>query len=72
MLIALLQRTKAYFVAGRCRVHPSQVSRWASGERAPGPRARELLERGSGYGIPAAAWDRERPAPKRPRSAWLG
>lgn len=57
MLLAVLCVTSAREVAARCRVHESVVSRWASGQIRPGPAAREMLERWSGYRIPAAAWE---------------
>lgn len=54
LLLAVLQRTRGIYVAARCRVHPSRVSRWVSGEDVPSPKARELLF--ANYGIPVDAW----------------
>lgn len=58
MLVRVLQRTNAEFVADRCGVHKSQVSRWASGETAPLPEHRKILE--DNYGIPADRWTKSR------------
>jgi transcriptional regulator with XRE-family HTH domain len=60
-LLSIGQRTTAREVAARCRVSPSRVSEWLSGRCRPSERAREALERTSGYGIPASSWD----APRR-------
>lgn len=61
-LIALLQQTRAQFVAARCGVHKSQVSRWAAGEQAPSDNAKKSLS--VNYGIPVDAWA-DRPASAR-------
>jgi transcriptional regulator with XRE-family HTH domain len=42
-LLAVLQRTSAVYVAARCGVTPSRVSRWASGQGRPSPKARARL-----------------------------
>jgi transcriptional regulator with XRE-family HTH domain len=53
-LLALLQRTQGRYVAGRCRVSRTTVSRWASGSQRPSAAARAALERN--YEIPASSW----------------
>ena len=54
-LLSVLQKTRVIYVAARCRVSPSTVSRWASGERIPSTCHREVLA--SVYGIRASEWD---------------
>lgn len=54
LLLALLQITTAREVAARCRVTPSCVSKWVSGEKTPGPRARVKIA--DLYGIAPEAW----------------
>lgn len=56
LLVAILQRTKAHFVAARCRVTSPAVSQWVTGWRKPGVWARRALD--ISYGIPADSWDR--------------
>lgn len=51
-LLAVLQRTTAVYVAARCGVSPSRVSRWASGQGRPSARARARLR--DNYRIPDA------------------
>lgn len=51
-LLAVLQRTTAAFVAARCGVTPSRISRWASGDGRPSAKARARLLHI--YGIPDA------------------
>lgn len=53
-LVHVLQFTTAREVARRCRVHPSQVTRWASGETRPSAAAREALDRV--YGVASGSW----------------
>jgi transcriptional regulator with XRE-family HTH domain len=57
-LLAVLQRTSARFVAGRCNVDPSVVSRWASGDSTPSQTMRNRLA--EVYGIAPASWDAPR------------
>lgn len=49
-LLAVLQRTTTIYVAARCGVTPSRVTRWASGDGRPSARARARLR--DNYGIP--------------------
>lgn len=56
LLLRVLQRSTADAVAGRCRVDPSRLSRWALGQDRPCARARALLEHV--YAIPASACGR--------------
>jgi ribosome-binding protein aMBF1 (putative translation factor) len=53
-LLNVLQRTVGVEVAARCRVSPSCVSEWASGQARPSKRAQRALERI--YGIAESAW----------------
>lgn len=55
-LLALLQRMSAREVAARCQVAPSTVSRWASGEMTPCPRARSLLSEHCGIEWTVDEW----------------
>lgn len=55
MLLEVLQRTRARFVAATCRVSAAAVSQWASGATTPSQRARVVLE--ERYRIPRAAWN---------------
>jgi len=57
-LIAVLGRTKGVYVAARCNVHKSRVTRWASGESKPAPASRKVLD--SSYGIKPHEWDNNR------------
>lgn len=62
MLIRVLQRTNAEFVAARCGVHKSQVSRWVAGETEPLPEHKVALMRS--YGIPLESWPNRSSSPK--------
>jgi len=53
-LLQVLQVTTAREVALRCGVHPSRVTRWASGESLPGEKPVGVLE--TVYGIPGRLW----------------
>lgn len=53
-LLAILQRTLAIYVAARCRVTKSAVSKWASGRTQPAPEKKIALF--VNYKIPTAAW----------------
>jgi transcriptional regulator with XRE-family HTH domain len=54
-LLRILERTRAYHVAARCRISEATVSRWRSGEKSPGPKARLALR--DNYGIDPKEWD---------------
>lgn len=53
-LVSVLQRTTRVYIAARVGVHPSEVSRWTSGERIPTARHRAALH--ANYGIPVESW----------------
>ncbi len=57
-LLRVLLRTRAVYVARRCRVTTSAVYNWCAGRRRPSKRCRRELERS--YRIAAGAWDRWR------------
>lgn len=56
MLIRVLQITRGREVAARCRVSPSQVSKWLGGFTRPSTAARRALE--DNYRIPSDSWNR--------------
>ncbi len=57
-LLLVLQRTRAEFVAARCRVTAAAVYNWTSGRRKPDDDARMALF--TSYGIAPEAWDERR------------
>jgi hypothetical protein len=57
-LLAVLQCTKAIYVAARCRVTLSAVYNWTAGRCTPNAWARAALF--ASYGIPPSAWDEPR------------
>lgn len=59
-LLRVLSKTKARFVAKRCRVTTAAVYNWTSGRRIPSDAARRSLE--LSYGIPGDAWGEPAPA----------
>jgi transcriptional regulator with XRE-family HTH domain len=54
LLLAVLSRTTAEYVARRCRVTRGAVYQWTSGRNNPGPRARRALHHS--YQIPPESW----------------
>lgn len=54
----VLQRTSAVEVAARCGVVKSCVSEWLAGKKCPSSRSAMRLQ--TIYGIPPAAWLRQR------------
>jgi transcriptional regulator with XRE-family HTH domain len=56
LLLLALARTSIRYMAARCRVKPSTVYNWRSGQSIPSRRARLLLR--DNYGIPPQSWKR--------------
>lgn len=54
MLLEVLQRTRAKYVAARCRVSPAAVSKWSSGRSVPSSAKKRALA--VNYGIPTDSW----------------
>jgi len=42
-LLAILERTKAVYLAKRCHVTKNAVYNWRAGRNGPGPTARKVL-----------------------------